>query len=92
MNVFLSQLFRDKLNFEDRQSFKDASATLTITELNFKLLMAGQQDAASLIAEGDLIIEGDIGALAQLADLLDQFECRFPLVTPRDPWDSLASG
>ena len=68
--------------FFDRQS-DDASATLRISELNFKMLMVGQADAAALMEKGDLEIEGDAGALLQLAGLFDQFERRFPIVTPR---------
>ena len=71
--------------FCGRQS-GDAAATLKISQLNFKLLMAGQKDAATLMTEGELEIEGDAGALLQLSGLFDQFERRFPIVTPRKPW------
>jgi len=71
--------------FSGRRS-ADAAATLKISERNFKLLMAGQKDAASLMTEGELVIEGDAGALLQLSGLFDQFERRFPIVTPRKPW------
>jgi alkyl sulfatase BDS1-like metallo-beta-lactamase superfamily hydrolase len=71
--------------FCGRQS-GDAAATLKISQLNFKLLMAGQKDAATLMTEGELEIEGDVGALLQLSGLFDQFERRFPIVTPRKPW------
>lgn len=63
-----------------------AAATLAISELNFKLLMSGQKDGASLLASGELKIEGDANALLQLSGLFDQFERRFPIVTPRKPW------
>ena len=72
--------------FPDTQ-LETANATLKITELNFKKLMAGLSDAATLMGDGDLVIEGDAGALMQLAGLFDQFERRFPIVTPRKPWD-----
>ena len=71
--------------FEDRQA-SDATATMNISELNFKLLMAGQLDAGQLLEQGKLTISGDAGALAQLSGLFDQFERRFPLVTPRKAW------
>lgn len=64
----------------------EATATLKVSALNFKLLMASQKDAISLLESGELTIEGDVGALAQLAGLFDQFERRFPIVTPRAPW------
>ena len=60
-------------------------ASLKISELNFKLLISGQTDAAGLMDKGELVIAGDAGALAKFAGLLDQFERRFPLVTPRKP-------
>ncbi|MGV0034483.1 MAG: alkyl/aryl-sulfatase [Candidatus Azotimanducaceae bacterium WSBS_2022_MAG_OTU7] len=71
--------------FPGRQSL-EAAATLKISQLNFKLLMAGQIDAATLMTQGELSIEGDAGALLQLSGLFDQFERRFPIVTPRKPW------
>jgi alkyl sulfatase BDS1-like metallo-beta-lactamase superfamily hydrolase len=71
--------------FEDGQT-EDANATLSISELNFKLLMSGQADAGSLMDSNELQIEGDATALMQLAGLFDQFERRFPIVTPREPW------
>lgn len=64
----------------------DANATLNISELNFKLLMAGQTDGVTLLGNGDLTIEGDAEALLQLSGLFDQFERRFPIVTPRKPF------
>jgi len=71
--------------FCGRQS-SDAAATLKISQLNFKLLMAGQKDAANLMTDGELEIDGDAGALLKLSGLFDQFERRFPIVTPRKPW------
>ena len=72
--------------FSDRQ-VADAKATLSINALNFKLLMVGQVDAMNLMSEGELEIDGDASVLIQLAGLFDQFERRFPLVTPRPAWD-----
>jgi len=72
--------------FSDRQ-MADAKATLSINALNFKLLMVGQADAMNLMSAGELEIDGDASVLIQLAGLFDQFERRFPLVTPRPAWD-----
>ncbi|MEQ9004990.1 MAG: alkyl sulfatase dimerization domain-containing protein, partial [Pseudomonadales bacterium] len=66
----------------DKQS-NAAQATLTLESLDFKRLMLGLAEADALIDEGRLTIEGDPGALARLNGLLDQFERRFPIVTPR---------
>jgi alkyl sulfatase BDS1-like metallo-beta-lactamase superfamily hydrolase len=74
------------LNTFPGKQLGDANATLTISELDFKLLMAGQKDGATLIGDGALKIEGDASALMQLAGMFDQFERRFPIVTPRQAW------
>lgn len=71
--------------FAGRQA-NDANATLGISELNFKRMMAGQTDGATLLGDGHLTIDGDAEALLQLSGLFDQFERRFPIVTPRKPF------
>ena len=66
---------------------KDPDALLTLSSINFKMLMAGQKTAQKLIDDGELEINGDIKALLKIASLFDQFERRFPIVTPRPKWD-----
>ena len=68
------------------QQRDEPDASLTLSSLNFKLLMAGQKVPATLIGDGDLQIDGDIAALAKMVSLFDQFERRFPIVTPRPDW------
>ncbi|MEZ5560336.1 MAG: alkyl sulfatase dimerization domain-containing protein [Pseudomonadales bacterium] len=68
--------------FQGRQS-DTPTATLTLSSLDFKRLMMGLTDAVSLIGDGRLQIDGELAALAGLAELFDQFERRFPIVTPR---------
>ncbi len=68
--------------FPDRQQ-PDAAATLTCSSVQFKRLMMGLTDAPTLITAGELQIDGDGSALAQLSDLFDRFPRRFPIVTPR---------
>ncbi|XOV87038.1 MAG: alkyl/aryl-sulfatase [Pseudomonadota bacterium] len=68
------------------KSHPSPTATLKIASGDFKRLMMGLADAASLLGEGKLEIDGDAGGLAQLAGLFDQFERRFPIVTPREAW------
>jgi alkyl sulfatase BDS1-like metallo-beta-lactamase superfamily hydrolase len=63
----------------------EPTATLTMTSLDFKRLMFGLIDGPTLIEQGKLEIDGDAMALVQLAGLFDQFERRFPIVTPRAP-------
>jgi alkyl sulfatase BDS1-like metallo-beta-lactamase superfamily hydrolase len=60
-----------------------ADATLTMESLDFKKLMTGVSDGASLLQDGKLEVSGDVEALARLTGLFDQFERRFPIVTPR---------
>jgi predicted lipid carrier protein YhbT len=40
----------------------------------------------TLLDSGALEIEGDLNAMVILKDLFDQFERRFPIVTPRKDW------
>ncbi len=58
-------------------------ATLTLSSLNFKRMMMGLVTAVDLLSAGDLEIEGDVASLAALRELFDQFDRRFPIVTPR---------
>jgi len=69
--------------FADR-SAEQPDAALTLSSLDFKKLMTGQADASTLIAEAKLVIDGDAGALLELTSLFDQFERRYPIVTPRE--------
>ena len=66
---------------DKRVASPDASLTLTI--LNFKRLMLGLSDAATLLSSGDLIITGDAAVLVTFAGLFDQFDRGFPLVGGR---------
>ena len=72
--------------FTGRQH-ESPTATMKISEMDYKRLMMGITDAVQLMESGALEIDGDVNALAQLAGLFDQFERRFPIVTPRKPWD-----
>ncbi len=68
--------------FKD-QSASDADAALTLSSLDFKRLMMGITDGMTLLGEDKLKIAGDAGALMSLTTLFDQFERRYPIVTPR---------
>ncbi|MEE8078963.1 MAG: alkyl sulfatase dimerization domain-containing protein [Pseudomonadales bacterium] len=68
--------------FADR-SAESPDATLQMSSTDFKLMMLGITEAAVLLEEQRLVIDGDILALAKLAELFDQFDRRFPIVTPR---------
>ncbi|HIG39895.1 MAG: alkyl sulfatase dimerization domain-containing protein [bacterium] len=62
------------------------AATLKINAINFKKLMMGLTDAGQLMQDSALEIDGDLTAMVTLRDLFDQFERRFPIMTPREPW------
>lgn len=64
----------------------DPDATLVVDELNFKRMMMGLTDGATLMQDNKLSIDGDINAMANLSGLFDQFDRRFPIVTPRKAW------
>jgi alkyl sulfatase BDS1-like metallo-beta-lactamase superfamily hydrolase len=70
--------------FEGRQA-SAANATLTLESLDFKRLMMGLADGATLLTDRRLSVDGDLNALLSLTGLFDQFERRFPIVTPRPP-------
>jgi alkyl sulfatase BDS1-like metallo-beta-lactamase superfamily hydrolase len=72
--------------FPDKQHPAPAT-TLGIATLDFKRLMLRLTTAPELLEAGTMTIEGDAMALAQLGGLFDQFERRFPLVTPRPTWE-----
>jgi len=73
------------LNSTENRQMEEAGATLHCASLDFKRLMMGLSDGATLLQEGKLKIDGDAGVLLQLGGLFDQFERRFPIVTPRKP-------
>lgn len=75
------------LNSTESRQVKDAQATLKCTAVDYKRLMMGLADGPTLMQEGKLQIDGDAGVLLQLAGLFDQFERRFPIMTPREPWE-----
>ena len=61
----------------------DANATLRCSSQTFKGIIAGSANIMALINSGELELTGDPTAFMQLRDLFDQFERRFPIVTPR---------
>ncbi|MBN1382576.1 MAG: MBL fold metallo-hydrolase [Deltaproteobacteria bacterium] len=63
---------------------QNASAALRLSSLDFKLLMIGLRVPHELIESGKMTLEGNAGALMAFAELFDQFNRRFPLVTPRE--------
>jgi len=62
------------------------NATLRMSAINFKFMMTGNTDAMKLLESGELEMSGDFEALGKFRELFDQFERRFPIVTPRKPW------
>ncbi|MEP0067960.1 alkyl sulfatase dimerization domain-containing protein [Pyruvatibacter sp.] len=74
------------LNYFPGRSNPSPTATLKLATLDFKLLMLQVRDAATLMGEGKLEIEGEALAFAELAGFFDKFNPRWPIVTPRPAW------
>jgi len=72
------------LNFFKDPAEMEAQASLTVNSMDFKNLLMGELDAATLLEDQRLTISGDPSRLLLLKELFDQFPRRFPLVTPRD--------
>lgn len=68
--------------FVNKQDLQ-AGTKLILSSLDFKLLITGLITAAELISASRLIVEGDLSKLIDFADLFDQFNPFFPIVTPR---------
>jgi alkyl sulfatase BDS1-like metallo-beta-lactamase superfamily hydrolase len=69
-------------SFPGRQD-PQPTTTLTLSQMDFKLLMTGLSPATDLMASGRLKLEGDMESLADFSGLLDQFNQHFPIVTSR---------
>lgn len=80
------QIENSVLNSAPNRQVDNPDATLKCASIDYKRLMMGLSDGPTLLQEGKLQIEGDAGVLLQLGGLFDQFERRFPIVTPRKPW------
>jgi len=62
----------------------DETAPLTIetSEAAFKALILGLKDPIEMITQGEVHLIGDAQTLMTFRSLFDQFERRFPIVTP----------
>jgi alkyl sulfatase BDS1-like metallo-beta-lactamase superfamily hydrolase len=62
----------------------DETAPLTIesTDAAFKALILGLKDPIEMISQGEVQLVGDAQTLVTFRSLFDQFERRFPIVTP----------
>lgn len=72
------------LNVFPNRETPDPTACLTLSSHNFKRLVIGVTDATDLIKQNELRMEGDVEAFVEFMNLFDQFNRRFPIVTPRD--------
>ena len=81
---YLLSVRNSVLNYFKNAKHPEPQVTLTISSLDFKNLLTGATDAAGLLEQKRLEIEGDASRLLSLRDLFDQFVRRYPLVTPRD--------
>lgn len=62
-----------------------APLTIDATEAAFKQLFLGLREPLELLQSGAVTLTGDIEILMTFRGLFDQFERRFPMVTPRAP-------
>lgn len=62
---------------------EQANLTLRIKSLDFKRLMFGLADVEELKSHKELEFNGDLAVLDELRDMLDEFDRRFPIMTPR---------
>jgi alkyl sulfatase BDS1-like metallo-beta-lactamase superfamily hydrolase len=72
------------LNYFKAITNAEPQVTLTLETMDFKNLLMGQAEAATLLENQRLTIDGDAERLLALRELFDQFPRRYPLVTPRD--------
>jgi alkyl sulfatase BDS1-like metallo-beta-lactamase superfamily hydrolase len=80
---YLLTLENSVLNAFSNKQDSRPTTKLTLSSLDFKYLMSGLITAAELISANRLIVEGDLSMLVDFADLFDQFNPFFPIVTPR---------
>ena len=81
---YLLSIRNSVLNYFKDPANTEPQVSLTIASLDFKNLLMGATDAATLLGKDQMTIEGDATRLLSLRDLFDQFVRRYPLVTPRD--------
>ena len=81
---YLMSIRNSVLNYFKDPANTEPQASLTIASLDFKNLLMGATDAATLLGKEQMTIKGDATRLLSLRDLFDQFVRRYPLVTPRD--------
>jgi alkyl sulfatase BDS1-like metallo-beta-lactamase superfamily hydrolase len=81
---YLMTLGNGVLNAFCNKQDPNPTATLRLSSLDFKRMMASIAGADNLIANGALLLDGDKAAFDDFLQLFDEFNWRFPIVTPRD--------
>ena len=81
--AFLLSIANSVLNAWPDRCDEQAAGTIGVHSTDFKKLMLGLTTAADLINANRLTLDGDIGALANLSELFDSFERRFPIMHPQ---------
>ena len=82
--VYLMTVKNAVLNIFPNKQDPEADATLTLSSLDFKSMMLGIAAPMEIIEAGKLELDGNAIALVEFSGLFDQFNRRFPIVTPRD--------
>ena len=80
---FCLSIYNSVLHGLEGKTDPDADVSLKISSINFKRLMSGLTDTATLFKNDQLDIEGDLESLSNLPSYFDSFRRRFSLVTPQ---------
>ena len=78
--MFFVELANANLNSARIESPRKADTTVTIAEIDLKLVLLGQTTIAQLEKVGRARVEGKRGNLQAIASRLDSFSPDFPLV------------
>jgi alkyl sulfatase BDS1-like metallo-beta-lactamase superfamily hydrolase len=80
---YLLTLENSALTYLAGKQAADASTTVTTTGATLIAIVLGRTNVVSCLANGSLVIQGDVRKLVELLSLLDKFDIWFNLVTPR---------
>lgn len=77
---FVVELSNATLTNVAGQNAADADLTLTVNRADLERVMGGATTFDALLADGAATAEGDLGVLARLAGLMDEFDPRFEIM------------
>ena len=65
-----------------REAITDSDVSLTLTKKTLDNVQLGKETLESAVANGDLVVEGDIQVFKDFMSMLDNFKFWFNIVTP----------